>query len=375
MEEHRMTALEELLEENVLALQYRQRLEPVDGRDTAVYPPTYAPPPDGPRPDTPYPISVLHDGTRVVSLDSIQSQANRMENTFGTDGDLNSFVPKVGVRVRRAADPTSSAMAKHVTELGHRIADAAIRATAHAEDIRRAFNAYADADCLPMARLCPTALLYGAWDSRDTRVKIPRLVRAEIVARDVHPLSRPAQYTGAFSREDLGMSEKDWDTKVGRKGSRASVAGYAHSPSDGHGRGGVAVRGEMFQSAVIHLGALSELRRRAVGEELHRYLLCLALAALLDPRGGRDYNLRSGCWLMPDGPPTVTLATRWGERHTLDIEPERPLEWLQEASAAVRRPPVNIDMDTDRFEDFDHDRAREALVEAGKRGEKDSDAS
>ena len=364
-----MTALEQMLDDNALALHFRQRLEPVDGRDTAVYPPTYAAPESvrgAPPRQTPYPVNELRDGTKVVTMDSIQSQANRMENAFGLGGDLNSYVPRVGVRVtRQAEDGTSATIEKHVTELGHRIADAAIRTTPHVDDIRAAFSAYARGDCVPVARLCPTALIYGAWDSRDTRVKIPRMVRAEILARDIDVLSRPAQFTGAFSREELGLDEKAWGAKAKSSGSRSASAGYAHSPSDGHGTGGVLVRGEIVHSAAVHLGALSEIGRSS-GEALRRYLLCLALAALYAPRGGRDYTLRSGCWLMPDGPPEVTLATRQGERRPLPISDESPLQWLREAADEAQRPPTAIDVQQDRFEEFDTRRAQAALVDAGK---------
>ena len=210
--------IDALLDADALALHYRQRLEPVDGRDVAVYPPTYPPPRGeaGHRHDTPYTVNRLRDGTLVATLDSIPSQANRMEACFGEGGSLEPFVPAIGV--------TAGGKTARATDLGHRIADAAMRASSLWSEIRDAFTAYDAGDPVPVARLCPTALIYGAWDSRDTRVKIPRLVRSEVVARDVDLLTRSVQFRGTFTQEDLGIAAHDW------KGARSQK-----SPAGGPG--------------------------------------------------------------------------------------------------------------------------------------------
>jgi len=65
-----------------------------------------------------------------VVLDSIQSQANRMEATFTRE--FAHTVPRIGVR--------AGAKTAMVTELSHRIADAAIRTTDLEEEIRAAVS-------------------------------------------------------------------------------------------------------------------------------------------------------------------------------------------------------------------------------------------
>ena len=63
-----------------VALVMRQRLlsvEGEDGEDQIIYPPTYA--------DVGYNIDTLADGTRVALIDSVGSQANRLEPAFKSD--------------------------------------------------------------------------------------------------------------------------------------------------------------------------------------------------------------------------------------------------------------------------------------------------
>ena len=346
--------IDALLQADALALHYRQRLEPVDGRDVAVYPPTYPPPRDGTghRHDTPYTVNKLRDGTLVATLDTIPSQANRMESCFGESMPLEPFVPAIGVK---AGGRTARA-----TELGHRIADAAMRASSLWSDIREAFTAYDGGDPVPVARLCPTALIFGAWDSRDTRVKIPRLVRSEVLATDVDVFTRSSQFRGTFTQDDLGIADGAWRAARAGQKSPAARAGFAATPAVNE-HGGVLVRGEIVQSAAVHLGALSGIGQRANNEALSRYLLCLTLAALLDDHGGRDYTLRAGCWLVPIGQADVTLVKRDGDRNAVSLDCGELLEELGELVKEVRAEPLRIPCGKPRIKAFDGKRAAELL--------------
>ena len=63
-----------------VALVLRQKLLPVEGADSVIFPPTYA--------GIGYNIDTLSDGTKVATVDSIGAQANRLEPLFkltGTD--------------------------------------------------------------------------------------------------------------------------------------------------------------------------------------------------------------------------------------------------------------------------------------------------
>ena len=44
-----------------------------------------------------------------------------------------------------------------------------------------------------MAKIAPTSLLFGVWDSRSTQVKVARVFRSVIRAHNVRKLSRSAQ--------------------------------------------------------------------------------------------------------------------------------------------------------------------------------------
>ncbi|MDX1607037.1 MAG: type I-U CRISPR-associated RAMP protein Csb1/Cas7u, partial [Candidatus Competibacterales bacterium] len=241
--------LDSLLDQtDIVALTVTQALEPMEGPGVPIFPATYPAPSKGGshRHGTPYTINELRNGTRVATLDSVQSQANRLEAAF--HGELARYVPQVTV--------TAGERTLALTELPHRLADAAVRASELGGEIRAAFEAYERGDPLPVARLSPASLIFGAWDSRDTRIRIPRLVRSEIHAWDVDIFTRSAQFSGAFEREDLGLTETEW-----KKGAEI---GFAPTPSiDQHG--GVLVHGAITQTATVHIGALRQLDRAAPG--------------------------------------------------------------------------------------------------------------
>jgi hypothetical protein len=81
--------------------------------------------------------------------------------------------------------------------------------------------------------------------------------------------------------------------------------------------GGILVKGDILQTASIHLGALRRFGHTAHGDLLPRYLLGLALAGLV--ASGQDYNLRSGCWLVLDGAPEWETVSRGGERRAVAL--------------------------------------------------------
>ena len=82
-------------DEELVALTYRQALEPVEGRDAVVHPPTYASREEkrvkgGRRSE--HVLNERGDGTRTCALDTVQSQANRMEASYR--GELAGVIPR-----------------------------------------------------------------------------------------------------------------------------------------------------------------------------------------------------------------------------------------------------------------------------------------
>src|SRR5690606_10846160 len=134
-----------------VALVRRERLVPVEGRDAVFFPPTYA---SEKNPDN---IDELADGSKVVTVDSVGSQANRMEPIFAEDPELRELVPQIEVTL---------ADGKRVSLLhaGHRLGDALVRSTELNDDARKAFEAFLrDGDVGPLSRLSPTSLVFGVW--------------------------------------------------------------------------------------------------------------------------------------------------------------------------------------------------------------------
>ena len=302
----------------IVAVTFRQVLEPVEGPDIPVFPPTYPPPPEGGghRFDSPYTINETKDGIRFCDIDSVQSQANRMEAAFSAD--LADVVPQHAVQAGNHRPIP-------LTELPHRIVDASIRATGLAGEIREWMLALDSGDPEPLAKVAPTSLVYGAWDSRDTQVRLPRAVRSEIRAHGVSVFTRSTQYSGAFPRESLGIEEGVWK----RKKNGAAGVGFAPTPRVDT-PGGILVHGEIVHSATILLNVLRKYRASDGGNLLPNYLFGLAMGGLLI--GAGDYNLRSGCCLVPSEPAEWRSVAGDGERRALEVSGVAVREELRQAA-------------------------------------------
>ena len=334
----------------LVALTFRQPLASVESSDAPIAPPTYPPGRDtrAHRFDTPYTVNETHEGVRLCELDSVQSQANRMEGAFTET--LADVVPHHVVRAGECS--------RDLTALPHRIADAAIRATALGARIRAAFEAFEARDPVPLARIAPTSLVYGAWDSRDTRVHIPRAIASTIRASDISVLTRSAQYSGAFGQDALGLDDREWK--------RAAAAGFAPTPRVDR-PGGILVHGTVVQSASVVFEPLRGYRTADATDVLPVYLLGLALGGLLT--AGRRYALRSGCTLVPAGPAEWRAVTGSGERRTVAIDADAVLSELRDA-ARTWSEAAGVQLGgLPEVHDFDPDSARAMLAAKTAPGE------
>src|SRR5258708_3887415 len=136
-----------------------------------------------------------------------------------------------------------------------------------------------------IAKLAPTSLVFGVWDSRDTQAKLPRIVQSVVRAWDVEVLSRSAQYNPALDYAALEVfSEEDKQKAEGRAESPLAQRGFVHVPAVG-AHGGVVARGPIQRELTVNLVAL----RRLKGENsvtLRRYILGLALVVATEPVDG-----------------------------------------------------------------------------------------
>lgn len=320
-----------------VALVIRERLRPVAGRGSVVFPPTYAGV-DGYLID---PVGVGDDQTNRCVLDSVQSQANRIEPEF-MEPPYAALVPQVSVK---AGEVTFNVM-----EMAHRLADASARFSSLGDTIDAAFAELANTrNAMPLARLNPLALVLGVWDSRGTGVKVQRSLGSTVFAENVSPLRRNAVFVSSFNAEnvdELESMKKELDKK-------ASTVGLAHAPSDGHG--GVIVHGEIMRETVLNLIGIRQCKgtNQEETELLRPYLLGLALVAMTMPQ---DYSFRAGCQLVRDGADAVTstVVKRSGDETALDVDHDAAIEYATAAADAfgVSAEPMIGDFDVAKAKQY-----------------------
>jgi CRISPR-associated protein Csb1 len=307
----------------------------------------------------PYAIDVLSDGTKVAQVDSVGAQANRMEPLFRRsppgrpENPLASLVPQVEIDIGN--DRTVS-----VLDAGHRLGDALVRASELREEVERAFADFQErGDATAIAKLAPTSLVFGAWDSRGEGAKLPRIVQSVIRAWDVDPLRRSAQYNPpvdyakleVFSDEEKQKAEGDTKAPLAQRG-------FVHVPAvDTHG--GIVVRGEIRRDVTVNLVALRQLSGED-GHALRRYVLGLALVAATEPQDG---FLRQGCLLTtdPDAAAQWILVERTGRRVSLVLQNGVILDYARAAKDKFR-------IGSDRRVAFSKERARADLPKKDKMG-------
>lgn len=312
-----------------VALHLREDLLPVEGRGAVFFPPTYAGLPES------YNIDTLEDGTKVALVDSVGAQANRIEPLFADEEELRALVPQITVSYGDAAKKTDGKIS--IMRAGHRLGDALVRSTELGKEAHAAFQGLLrENDATLLAKLAPTSLVFGVWDSRDTMAKVPRLLQSSVRAWDVSRLSRSAQYVPALEYAELEVFSMEAKEEAEKKGEKdpLSKAGFAHVPAtDSHG--GVVAAGPIRRDLTVNL---VQLRRLAAADEaktklLREYLLGLTLVAATEPI---DPFLRQGCLLVPDDehPPTWTLVMRRGERQDVTITSDVAREFAESAAEA-----------------------------------------
>lgn len=330
-----------------VAIRVRQRLQPAGGAGDKVFPPTYFTGEDTLK----YAGETRRvDGNDVptVLLDSVASQANRMEEALLAAWQQNKLsFPVIGVNF---ADDPALADLGSITSLQapHRIADAILR-DATSTDGKTLFRdlpegrAYTEAtprNATAVYMLCPTALIFGVWDSTGPKgglgAKFQRALTSEIVAlgasagRKVSSRIDPLGIQGnvpIYHRKDdendwtidihEAKREKDKPVVFSRKGAegkgKASAVNHSNIvPSVDSLSGGVTFD-YAVHTVVLSLAALRRLRfttrldgkplesREAAERSARVALAALALAAIVHQRA-QGYDLRSRCLLVPDGP-------------------------------------------------------------------------
>ena len=300
------------------ALVVREYLMPVEGKDSVFFPSTFA---AGDGFAGGYNIDGDPNGENVALIDSVGSQANRIEPLFAEKRYVH-LVPQVTI--------TAGQKSISLLEAGHRAGDAIVRASALQKELQDAFRALLDCKAVPLAKLAPTSLVFGVWDSRDTQAKVPRAIASTIRAYNVRKLTRSAQYVPAA--DYVGSKLLDEPTDKSAKDAYAE-RGFVHVPATGS-HGGVIAKGDIRRDATL---ALAALRLLSAGTDdkatlaLQRYILGLALVAFTRLPSG---YLRQGTILVldPEKPREFVEVMPNGKRTPVTLTHDDALKYATDAA-------------------------------------------
>lgn len=338
-----------LSESGPAALVIREYLTPVEGKDGVLFPSTYA---SGDGFPGGYNIDDDPNGENIVLIDSVGSQANRIEPIFA-EPNYAKLVPQVNI--------TAGLKTISLLQAGHRAGDAIVRASALQQELQDAFHALLDGNATTLAKIAPTSLVFGVWDSRDTQAKVPRAIASTIRAYNVRKLTRSAQFVPAI--DYVGAKLLDEATDKVTKDSYAE-RGFVHVPATGS-PGGVIAKGDIRRDATLALAALRLLHAGsdpAATLKLQRYILGLALVAFTRLPSG---YLRQGTILVldPDKPREFVEVLPTGKRTPVTVTHEQALAY---ASAVAD----DFGVGANRTEPFDPERAKEDLKPKKERAAK-----
>ena len=353
-----IAALDRMIAEDA-ALRRRQMLQSVGGKGDKIFPPTYPPSDEAKRANRSAPPRHVYERRRLngqevwcVLIDSVQSQANRLEECLLEAIHDHIPIPHVVVDFSDAGLDGIS----NITSLDapHRVYDAILRDSRLGDQPfmkspvgERLAKAKAE-DASALLEISPTALLFGAWHSTGEGggfgAKFARCLVSEIVGVDV-PVEdmAPNQRTGEIevqtsgrrtgSRIDpLGVLRKvkvfkganGWDTTKDGAGKNAKEV----RPSEiNHGNIAPSVQplgitcDHAEHSFVLSFAALRRLRFGGPQRDLagRSMLAALGLLALAE-QDARGYALRSRCSLVCDGRAPLELVHPDGTTEVVDME-------------------------------------------------------
>lgn len=324
------------------ALRGRATLLPVGGGGDKVFPPTYAVDEKKLRSDERAGAKYAWEKRRMdgeehhcVLLDAVQSQANRMEEALQRLWRAGKIVlPVISV-----AFPREYPDLNNITSLTapHRIADALLRDSLLGENLfrhsplGRSFITSTLADLSGLFHTCPSAIVFGLWDSTGptgTGIRLARSVTSEIVGvgaiRGQKTAGRIDQtgivksagvlYSAVDENEQWTLnaeearlkkkkepSEPDEPELYKKEGKPSSALLGNIAPSLDSIAGGVTI--DHAQQIVVI--SLAGLRRLAFGgsedddQKARTVLAALALVAVLAATENPGYFLRSRCHLSP----------------------------------------------------------------------------
>ena len=366
--------LKKLVADNTVAIRGTATLEPAGGPGDKIFPPTHAVDDKNKKPGAKYAFETRRiDGQDkiCVLIDSVQSQANRMEEALQAlwddkkialpvvSVDFSSIAPEVG-RVTSLTAP-------------HRIADALLRDSLlndqlfRLSDVGKSFTDASTKNATALFKTCPTGLVFGLWDSTGPKggsgAKFQRALVSEIVGINAAHGSKTASRIDPLNilkkAADIYVATDDnerWTTdvakakkyeqddkehkkgdpvKFGKEGKPSEVNHGNVTPSIDSVGGGVTID-EAKHTVVLSIASLRRLGFTAGAEEARTVLVALGLLAVLAAESC-GHDLRSRCLLVPKKGFALKLEAvgRDGETTSLELDLPAAIKLYNDAVEAL----------------------------------------
>jgi len=362
--------LKNLVDKDAVAIRGRAILEPAGGPGDKVFPPSHSVAENEKRAGAKYAFETRRrDGSDVlcVLIDSVQSQANRMEEALqALWADKKLTLPVIEVDLSSAAPDVGK-----VTSLTapHRVADALLRDSLVNENgsstlfrmsaLGRSFTDATPRNAGPLFKVCPTGLVFGIWDSTGPKgglgAKFARVLTSEIVgigagtgvktASRIDPAGIVTRAADVYEAED-GHERWTYEPDKAKKDSKGNpvkigdgkVSEINHSnipPTIDTLAGGVTMD-SAEHTVVLSLAGLRRLGFTEGTSEARTVLTALALVAVLAAES-RGHDLRSRCLLVPREGNALTLevVARDGSTTPLTLDLDGALALYESAVKAL----------------------------------------
>lgn len=356
-----------VVEGDVVAVRGKATLEPAGGPGDKVFPPTHAIDEKTKSPGARYALEkrrIGGDTVDCVLLDSVQSQANRMEEALQTLwADRRIALPVIEVNFEDTAPDIG-----RITSLTapHRVADALLRDSLldgtlfRYSNLGKSFSDATPRNAASLFKVCPTGLLFGLWDSTGPKgglgAKFARALTSEIVGIGVHAGTKtssrvdPAGIVNAAAEIYVAADPKEaWthDEKAAKQeGKKALKLGVGKATEVNHSNipptldevgGGVTI--DHAQHTVVL--SIAGLRKLGFGDgerdlKARAVLTALGLLAVLAAES-RGHDLRSRCLLVPqqDKSLRLELVHANGKTEPMELDLNGAIQLLNDAVAQL----------------------------------------
>lgn len=313
------------------AIRRVRRLQPAGGPGDKIFPPTY--PGEGKNAPPRHVFEhrrVRGSNVLCVLIDSVQSQANRLEEALKAAREAGHLAfPLIAVDFSKTELPDIGRIT--TLDAPHRVFDAIVRDSQHegkafreTEQGRRLIEARLQS-ARPVYELSPTALVFGAWNSTGEGgglgAKFPRAVVSEIIG------------VGVATEISEGVetpSGKRTGSRIDPLGIRAGVRVYKHpdgewtldAPKTAKGKDGPK---EVRPSEINHSNIAPSVAQLGVSVDFAQHTFVLSLAALRRVKlGDRESDSAARTCLAALGLAAAAAQDRAGYalRSRCDLVPE-----------------------------------------------------